>query len=93
MIIMACHDLESPLEMLDAIIFEDIMSIFITYAILKLIQGMMLFNLATSLYIYKWQYYANIMKQLLSLTFQIFHMIVSVLLQSSSFKMNDLSSS
>lgn len=50
---MACHDLESPLEMLDAIIFEDIMSIFITYAILKLIQGMMLFNLATSLYIYK----------------------------------------
>lgn len=93
MIIMACHDLESPLEMLDAIIFEDIMSIFITYAILKLIQGMMLFNLATSLYIYKWQYYANIMKQLLSLTFQNFHMIVSVLLQSSSFKMNDLSSS
>lgn len=39
MIIMACHDLGSPLEMLDAVIFEDIMSIFITSAILKLIQG------------------------------------------------------
>ncbi|KAF9672669.1 hypothetical protein SADUNF_Sadunf11G0067200 [Salix dunnii] len=38
MIIMACHDLGSPLEMLDAVVFEDIMSIFITSAILKLVQ-------------------------------------------------------
>lgn len=42
MIIMACHDLGSPLEMLDAVVFEDIMSIFITSAILKLVQGMFL---------------------------------------------------
>ncbi|XP_015581453.2 putative callose synthase 8 isoform X1 [Ricinus communis] len=41
MIIMACHDLGSPLEILDAIIFEDIMSIFITSAILKLIQAIL----------------------------------------------------
>lgn len=39
MIIMACHDLESPLQVFDADVFEDIMSIFITSAILKLIQG------------------------------------------------------
>ncbi|XP_021902223.1 putative callose synthase 8, partial [Carica papaya] len=38
MIIMACHDVESPLQMFDVIIFEDILSIFITSAILKLIQ-------------------------------------------------------
>ncbi|CAK7351703.1 unnamed protein product [Dovyalis caffra] len=41
MIIMACHDLGSPLQMLDAVIFEDIMSIFITSAILKLIQAIL----------------------------------------------------
>ncbi|XP_057992637.1 putative callose synthase 8 isoform X1 [Hevea brasiliensis] len=41
MIIMACHDLGSPLEMLDAIIFEDVMSVFITCAILKLIQAIL----------------------------------------------------
>ncbi|TXG66640.1 hypothetical protein EZV62_007915 [Acer yangbiense] len=40
MIIMACHDLGSPLQMFDAVIFEDILSIFITSAILKLIHGM-----------------------------------------------------
>ncbi|KAJ4726559.1 Callose synthase-like protein [Melia azedarach] len=39
MIIMACHDLGSPLEVFDAVIFEDIMSIFVTSAILKLIQA------------------------------------------------------
>ncbi|KAH9779599.1 putative callose synthase 8 [Citrus sinensis] len=39
MIIMACHDLESPLQVFDADVFEDIMSIFITSAILKLIQA------------------------------------------------------
>ncbi|XP_012074237.1 putative callose synthase 8 isoform X2 [Jatropha curcas] len=41
MIIMACHDLESPLEILDTTIFEDIMSIFITSAILKLMQAIL----------------------------------------------------
>ncbi|XP_050220253.1 putative callose synthase 8 isoform X2 [Mercurialis annua] len=41
MIIMACHDLGSPLEILDAVIFEDVMSIFITSAILKLIQAIL----------------------------------------------------
>lgn len=42
MIIMACHDLESPLQMFDTPILEDIMSIFITSAVLKLVQGLML---------------------------------------------------
>ncbi|KAJ8755066.1 hypothetical protein K2173_016646 [Erythroxylum novogranatense] len=41
MIIMACHDLGSPLEMFDAMIFEDILSIFITSAILKLMQAIL----------------------------------------------------
>ncbi|XP_065861638.1 putative callose synthase 8 isoform X1 [Euphorbia lathyris] len=41
MIIMACHDLGSPLEIVDAVVFEDIMSIFITSAILKLIQAIL----------------------------------------------------
>ncbi|KAL3576497.1 hypothetical protein D5086_021780 [Populus alba] len=41
MIIMACHDLGSPLEMLDAVVFEDIMSIFITSAMLKLVQAIL----------------------------------------------------
>ncbi|KAH7543937.1 hypothetical protein JRO89_XS15G0067100 [Xanthoceras sorbifolium] len=40
MIIMACHDLGSPLQMFDGVVFEDILSIFITSAILSLIQGM-----------------------------------------------------
>lgn len=39
LIIMACHDVESPLQMFNANIFEDVMSIFITSAILKLIKG------------------------------------------------------
>ncbi|KAK2976918.1 hypothetical protein RJ640_006426, partial [Escallonia rubra] len=39
MIIMATHDLESPLQVFDATILEDIMSIFITSAVLKLVQG------------------------------------------------------
>ncbi|KAI8551840.1 hypothetical protein RHMOL_Rhmol06G0218200 [Rhododendron molle] len=39
MIIMASHELESPFQVFDATILEDIMSIFITLAILKLIQG------------------------------------------------------
>ncbi|CAJ1957834.1 unnamed protein product [Sphenostylis stenocarpa] len=38
-IIIACHDLGSPIQLFDAIVFEDIISIFITSAILKLIQG------------------------------------------------------
>ncbi|CAN1140669.1 Putative callose synthase 8 [Linum perenne] len=39
MIVMACHDLGNPLEILDAEIFEDILSIFITSAILRLTQA------------------------------------------------------
>lgn len=38
-IIIACHDLGSPLQLFDSIVFEDIISIFITSAILKLIQA------------------------------------------------------
>ncbi|CAL5187239.1 unnamed protein product [Lathyrus oleraceus] len=38
-IIIACHDLGSPLQLFDATVFEDIISIFITSAILKLIQA------------------------------------------------------
>ncbi|XVF18385.1 hypothetical protein REPUB_Repub11eG0016900 [Reevesia pubescens] len=41
MIIMACHDVGSPLQVFDAVILEDIMSIFITSAILKLIQAIL----------------------------------------------------
>lgn len=43
MIIMASHDLASPLEVFEATVLEDIMSIFITSAVLRLIQGVMLF--------------------------------------------------
>ncbi|KAH7512777.1 hypothetical protein FEM48_Zijuj12G0126200 [Ziziphus jujuba var. spinosa] len=39
MIIMACYELDSPLQLFDAAVFEDILSIFITSAILKLIQA------------------------------------------------------
>jgi len=39
LIIMACHDVGSPLQVFNANIFEDVMSIFITSAILKLIKG------------------------------------------------------
>ncbi|KAL5736702.1 hypothetical protein ACOSQ2_031490 [Xanthoceras sorbifolium] len=39
MIIMACHDLGSPLQIFDGVVFEDILSIFITSAILSLIQA------------------------------------------------------
>ncbi|XP_074588343.1 LOW QUALITY PROTEIN: putative callose synthase 8 [Curcuma longa] len=38
MIIMAWHDLETPLELLDPSIFEDILSIFVTNAVLRLMQ-------------------------------------------------------
>ncbi|XP_057461314.1 putative callose synthase 8 [Actinidia eriantha] len=41
MIIMASHDLESPLQLFDATILEDVMSIFITSAGLKLIQAIL----------------------------------------------------
>ncbi|KAK1414361.1 hypothetical protein QVD17_30105 [Tagetes erecta] len=41
MIIMACHDVESPLQMFDTPILEDIMSIFITSAVLKLVQAVL----------------------------------------------------
>ncbi|KAI5662239.1 hypothetical protein M9H77_21562 [Catharanthus roseus] len=39
MIIMAAHDLDSPLQVFDATILEDVMSIFITSAALKLIKA------------------------------------------------------
>ncbi|KAL6506932.1 putative callose synthase 8 [Orobanche hederae] len=38
MIIMASHDLESPLQVFDTMVLEDVMSIFITSAVLRLIQ-------------------------------------------------------
>ncbi|OWM88549.1 hypothetical protein CDL15_Pgr002316 [Punica granatum] len=41
MIIMACHDLGSPIQLFDKGIFEDVMSIFITSSILKLIQAIL----------------------------------------------------
>ncbi|CDP06081.1 unnamed protein product [Coffea canephora] len=41
MIIMASHDLESPLEVFDATVLEDVMSIFITSAALKLIRAIL----------------------------------------------------
>lgn len=34
---MASHDLESPLQVFDATVLEDVMSIFITSAVLKLV--------------------------------------------------------
>lgn len=37
---MASHDLESPLQIFDANVLEDVMSIFITSAVLKLVNGM-----------------------------------------------------
>ncbi|XP_028190984.1 putative callose synthase 8 [Glycine soja] len=40
-IIIACHDLGSPLQLLDAVVFEDIITIFITSAYLKLIQAIL----------------------------------------------------
>ncbi|KAF8031616.1 hypothetical protein BT93_D0741 [Corymbia citriodora subsp. variegata] len=39
MIIMACHDLGSPFELFDKGIFEDVLSIFITSTILKLLRA------------------------------------------------------
>ncbi|KAL6283334.1 hypothetical protein ACE6H2_014263 [Prunus campanulata] len=41
LIIMACHELESPLQLFDKVIFEDIMSVFITSAFLKLIRAIL----------------------------------------------------
>ncbi|CAH9091019.1 unnamed protein product, partial [Cuscuta epithymum] len=41
MVIMACHDLESLLQVFDATILEDVMSIFITSAVLKLVHAIM----------------------------------------------------
>ncbi|KAL5582654.1 hypothetical protein UlMin_015096, partial [Ulmus minor] len=38
LIIIACYELKSPIQLLDEGIFENIMSIFITYSILKFIQ-------------------------------------------------------
>ncbi|KAH6785388.1 hypothetical protein C2S51_037843 [Perilla frutescens var. frutescens] len=41
MIIMASHDVESPLQLLEASVLEDVMSIFITSAVLKFIQAIL----------------------------------------------------
>ncbi|PIA33973.1 hypothetical protein AQUCO_03900091v1 [Aquilegia coerulea] len=41
MIIMAWHDLESPFHIFEKAVFEDVMSIFITSAVLKLIQALL----------------------------------------------------
>ncbi|XP_024028224.1 putative callose synthase 8 [Morus notabilis] len=41
MIIMACYELESPLQLFDKAVFEDVLSIFITSSILKLIQAIL----------------------------------------------------
>ncbi|XP_052206358.1 putative callose synthase 8 isoform X2 [Diospyros lotus] len=41
MIIMASHNLESPLQVFDAVILEDVMSIFVTSALLKLVQAVL----------------------------------------------------
>ncbi|KAK6134488.1 hypothetical protein DH2020_031770 [Rehmannia glutinosa] len=41
LIIMASHDLESPLQVFDTTVLEDVMSIFITSAVLKLIQALL----------------------------------------------------
>ncbi|XP_050112527.1 putative callose synthase 8 [Malus sylvestris] len=41
LIIMACHELESPLQLFDKVIFEDVMSIFVTSAFLKLLRAML----------------------------------------------------
>ncbi|KAG2676273.1 hypothetical protein I3760_12G045500 [Carya illinoinensis] len=41
MIIMACHDLGSPFQLFNTAIFEDVMSIFITSSILRLIQAIL----------------------------------------------------
>ncbi|KAL0399594.1 UNVERIFIED_CONTAM: putative callose synthase 8 [Sesamum radiatum] len=41
MIIMASHDLESPLQVFEKTVLEDVMSIFITSAVLKLIQAVL----------------------------------------------------
>ncbi|KAL8512379.1 hypothetical protein ACS0TY_018750 [Phlomoides rotata] len=41
LIIMASHDLESPLQLLEAAVLEDVMSIFITSAVLKLVQAIL----------------------------------------------------
>ncbi|KAI4323117.1 hypothetical protein L6164_022748 [Bauhinia variegata] len=40
-IIIACHDLGSPLQLFDAMVFEDVISIFITSAFLKLVQAIL----------------------------------------------------
>ena len=49
-IIVACHDPGSPLQLFDAKVFEDVISVFITSAFLKLIQGMLLMIVITICY-------------------------------------------
>lgn len=39
MIIMAFNELDTPLQLFDAVIFEDVSSIFVTSSVLKLLQG------------------------------------------------------
>lgn len=39
---MAWHGLETPLQVFDPVVVDDIITIFITHAVLRLIQGMKL---------------------------------------------------
>ena len=39
MIIMAFNELDTPLQLFDAVIFEDVSSVFVTSSVLKLLQG------------------------------------------------------
>lgn len=49
---MACYELESPLQLFDTGIFEDVLSIFITSSILKLIQGILFLSYHICIWIY-----------------------------------------
>lgn len=42
LIIIACHDVSSPLQLIETTILEDIISVFVTSAMLKVFQGMVL---------------------------------------------------
>lgn len=44
MIIMAFNELDTPLQLFDAVIFEDVSSVFVTSSVLKLLQGIYHFS-------------------------------------------------
>lgn len=48
MIIMAFNELETPLQLFDAVIFEDVSSVFVTSSVLKLLQGICHFSSVAS---------------------------------------------